>query len=110
MTTKLGNIVNAVSALKKLAQQDLPLKVSYNIYKLVNVFNEHLSYFDDNREKIAQLADNQDRELEELLDTDIEIKEFQKVKVSLDTNVKLSAMDLMMLDDYVEFYEEIKDE
>lgn len=106
MTIRLENIVNAVSALRKLASQDLSLKTSYNIYKLVNSFNEHLSYFDDNREKIAELADNQDEELESLLQTEVEIKDFQKVKVNLNEKVNMSAMDLMVLEDYIELIQE----
>lgn len=52
------------------------------------------------------MADNQDKELASLLEMEVEIKDFQKVKVNLGLNVNMSAMDLMMLEDYVEFYEE----
>nr|DAF20578.1 MAG TPA: hypothetical protein [Caudoviricetes sp.]DAK80267.1 MAG TPA: hypothetical protein [Caudoviricetes sp.] len=67
--------------------------------------NEHLGYFDDNRERISKLADNQDKELEALLQTEVELADFQKVKVSLKENVNMSAMDLMELEEFIEFTE-----
>ena len=67
--------------------------------------NEHLGYFDDNRERISKLADNQDKELEALLQTEVELVNFQKVKVSLKENVNMSAMDLMELEEFIEFTE-----
>ena len=67
--------------------------------------NVHLGYFDDNRERISKLADNQDKELEALLQTEVELADFQKVKVSLKENVNMSAMDLMELEEFIEFTE-----
>ena len=67
--------------------------------------NEHLGYFDDNRERISKLADNQDKELEALLQTEVELADFQKVKVSLKENVNMSAMDLMELEEFIELTE-----
>lgn len=105
MTITLGRIVNSVAALRKMASQDLSLKTAYETYKLIKIMNEHLGYFDDNREKISELADNQDKELEALLQTEVELVNFQKVKVSLKENVNLSAMDLMELEEFIEFTE-----
>ena len=81
------------------------MKTAYETYKLIKIMNEHLGYFDDNREKISELADNQDKELEALLQTEVELVNFQKVKVSLKENVNLSAMDLMELEEFIEFTE-----
>lgn len=105
MKTTLGRIVNSVSALRKMANQDLSLKTAYETYKLIKIMNEHLGYFDDNREKISKLADNQDKELEALLKTEVELADFQKVKVSLKENVNMSALDLMELEEFIEFTE-----
>ena len=81
------------------------MKTAYETYKLIKIMNEHLGYFDDNREKISELADNQDKELEALLQTEVELVNFQKVKVSLKENVNMSAMDLMELEEFIEFTE-----
>lgn len=102
---KLGTLVSAVAGLRKLSAQDLKLKTAYDIYKLINFFNPHLDYFDSNREKIAELADNQDKELAELLDIDIEIGDFQKVKVSLSENANLTALDILSLEPFIDFVE-----
>ena len=81
------------------------MKTAYETYKLIKIMNEHLGYFDDNREKISELADNQDKELEALLQTEVELVNFQKVKVSLKENVNMSALDLMELEEFIEFTE-----
>ena len=81
------------------------MKTAYETYKLIKIMNVHLGYFDDNRERISKLADNQDKELEALLQTEVELADFQKVKVSLKENVNMSAMDLMELEEFIEFTE-----
>lgn len=105
MKITLGRIVNSVSAFRKMANQDLSLKTAYETYKLIKIMNEHLGYFDEHREKISELADNKDKELEDLLQTEVELADFQKVKVSLKENVNMSAMDLMELEEFIEFTE-----
>ena len=95
MKITLGKIVNSVAALRKMASQDLSLKTAY----------EHSGYFDENRERICELADNQDKELEALLQTEVELADFQKVKVSLSEKVNMSALDLMELEEFIEFTE-----
>ena len=70
------------------------------------IMNEHLGYFDENRERICELADNQDKELEALLQTEVELADFQKVKVSLSEKVNMSALELMELEEFIEFTEQ----
>lgn len=106
MKIKLGQIVNAVSAMRKLSEQDLSLKKAYEVYKLIKIMNEHLGYFDENREKISQLADNQDKELEDLLSTEIELPDFQKVQINLNEKVSISPLDLMELENFIDFIDE----
>ena len=104
MKITLGKIVNSVAALRKMASQDLSLKTAYETYKLIKIMNEHLGYFDENRDRICELADNQDKELEALLQTEVELADFQKVKV-LSEKVNMSALDLMELEEFIEFTE-----
>ncbi len=105
MKITLNKIVNSVAALRKMASQDLSLKTAYETYKLIKIMNEHLGYFDDNRERISKLADNQDKELETLLQTEVELADFQKVKVSANEKVNMTALDLMELEDFIEIIE-----
>ena len=81
------------------------MKTAYETYKLIKIMNEHLGYFDDNRERISKLADNQDKELETLLQTEVELADFQKVKVSANEKVNMTALDLMELEDFIEIIE-----
>ena len=99
---KLITMVNAASALRKLSQKDISIKKAYELYRLTQKLNEYLGYFDANREKIMELSDNQDKKLQELLDTDFEV-EFDKVKLSLSDNIELSVFDIMNLENFIEF-------
>jgi hypothetical protein len=99
---KLYEIVNAVTPLRKLVAQDLSLKTAYRVSKLVDKLNTHLTYFDQNRDRIAKLADNDSKELDELLDEDIDL-DADKVQISLDEPVKLSAGDIGSLEKFIEF-------
>ena len=97
-------MVNAASALRKLSEKDISIKKAYELYRLTQKLNEYLGYFDANRDKIMELSDNQDKKLQELLDTDFEV-EFDKVKLSLSDNIELSVFDIMNLEGFVEFEE-----
>ena len=92
MKITLGKIVNNVATLRKMASQDLSLKTAYETYKLIKIMNEHLGYFDENRDKNCELADNQDKELEALLQTEVELADFQKVKVSLSVKIMIQSI------------------
>ena len=65
----------------------------------------NISYFDSNRERISKLADAQDKELDDLLAEEVDI-EFEPVKVKLDENIKISAMDILSLKQFVVFESE----
>lgn len=99
---KLSQMVNATSSLRKLLQTDINIKKAYELYRLTQKLNEYLGYFDENRDKIMELSDNQDKKLQELLDTDFEV-EFDKVKLSLSDNIELSVFDIMNLENFIEF-------
>lgn len=102
---KLYEIVNAGASLRKLFVQDLSLKTSYRLSLLVDKLNPHLSYFDNNRERIAKLADDRDEQLDTLMQEEVELT-VDKVRVSVDEAARLSVADIQALKDFVEFYEE----
>ena len=97
-------MVNAASALRKLSEKDISIKKAYELYRLTQKLNEYLGYFDENREKIISLSDNQDEKLKELLDTEFDVS-FDKVKLKLDENIEISVYDIMNLEGFVEFEE-----
>lgn len=100
----LIDIVRAGSSLRKLSAQDLSLKKAYSVYQLVQQMNKHLQYFDDNREKIAPLADIDAPELRELLLTEIE-DTFNPIDINITENVELSVLDIMNLNGFINFIE-----
>lgn len=102
---KLYEIVNAGAALRKLFVQDLSLRTAYRLSLLVDKLNPHLSYFDNNRERIAKLADDRDEQLDALMQEDAELA-VDKVRVSISEAAKLSVADIQALKNFVEFYEE----
>lgn len=102
---KLYEIVNAVTALRRLITQEMSLKTAYRLNLLVNQLNLHLDYFNENRERIAKLADQGDSELDELLQEDVSAT-IEKVKIQLNEAVRLSAADIMQLEGFIEFVDE----
>lgn len=102
---KLYEIVNAGASLRKLFMQDLSLRTAYRLSLLVDRLNPHLSYFDNNRERIAKLADDRDEQLDALMQEEVELT-VDKVRVSVDEAAMLSVADIQALKDFVEFYEE----
>ena len=103
---KLITMVNAASALRKLSQKDISIKKAYELYRLTQKLNEYLGYFDANREKIISLSDNQDEKLKELLDTEFDVS-FDKVKLKLNENIEISVYDIMNLEGFVEFEDQL---
>ncbi len=102
---KLYEILNAATALRNMVSQEISLKTAYRLSLLVDKLDPHLSYFDSNRERISKLADAQDKELDDLLAEEVDI-EFEPVKVKLDENIKISAMDILSLKQFVVFESE----
>ena len=100
---KLYEILNAATALRNMVSQEISLKTAYRLSLLVDKLDPHLSYFDSNRERISKLADAQ--ELDDLLAEEVDI-EFEPVKVKLDENIKISAMDILSLKQFVVFESE----
>lgn len=101
---KLIDIVRAGSSLRKLSTQDLSLKKAYAVFKLIEHLNIHLKYFDENRERIAPLADINSPELEELLLSDID-DTFDAIDIDISEKVEISALDIMNLNGFINFIE-----
>lgn len=91
-------------SIRKLCNQELPLKNAYQLNLLINKLNPHLSYFDNNRERIAELADNNDAELLALLDEEVDI-EFEPIEIKLSTDIQLSVLDLLQLEGFIKISE-----
>jgi hypothetical protein len=117
---KIGQIVEALPSLQKLAGQELTIKKLYKISKLMGKLNEELAFYNEQKAKIlakyCDVVDNRyvpreeeveklNAEMGELLGTEIEY-EVQEVVLDLDEDVKLSYNDLVQLQGFVRIGDE----
>lgn len=100
MKTKIKTIIDAVPALKRLNESELPLAVSYKVYQLVEEVNGVLAFFSDKRDEIQRKADRKDAEIVELLEQDAELS---SEKIVLPADIHISAADIKLLMPFVEF-------
>ena len=113
---KIGNIVSAVPALRKVAAADMRPKTLYKVSKLMDsldhvltFYNERQSYFvksmghetdtgwrvDDGK------VDEYRKKMQEVIDVEV-ADEIEPVKIPVDENVKLSYQDLCLLRGLIE--------
>lgn len=105
MKIKIGNLIDAIPALRKLNSLDLPLRTSYKVFKLVEAVNAELAFFTEKRETIQKKADNRDAELHELVNQEEEI-DSEKVEIILTDDIRLSAADIGALMPFIDFKED----
>ena len=112
--TKIKSIVNAREAMQRLAQQTLPIAVSYRVTKLIRAIDSELAVYDKERirlcEKYGKLNESKtsynilkgaefNEEHSLLLDFDIEL-DAQKVK--LPETLNITPADLLCMSEFVE--------
>lgn len=100
---KLIELVNARAALGKLVTQDLPIRTAYELMKLTDEANRHLLFYGQELGKFDPEEDP--RRLSELGDMEIDVGGTEKLRISLDGDLKLSAGDVKALTALVEFTE-----
>ena len=100
---KLIELVNARDALQKLVAQDLPIRTAYELMMLTDEANRHLIFYGQELGKFDPERDL-DR-LEELNNIEIDIGGSERIRISLDGDLRLSAGDVKMLTPLVDFIE-----
>ena len=105
MKIKIGNLIDAVPALRKLNNLDLPLKTGFKVFKLVEAVNAELAFFTEKREAIQKKADNRDSEIQELVNQEVEL-DAAKVTIIMTDDLRLSAADIAVLMPFIDFKEE----
>lgn len=100
---KLIELVNARTALGKLIVQDLPIRTAYELMKLTDEANRHLTFYGQELGKF-DLERDLDR-LEELNSIEIDVGGSDRIRISLDGDLRLSAGDVKMLTPLVDFIE-----
>ena len=99
-------LLNAAHGFQKLVRENLPLRTSYRLSKVVRRVNEELDFF---RAKEAELKAKHEykvpaKEYEELLNLEIDWNE-DKIEIPLDTNIELSCADVEALEPFITFKE-----
>ena len=101
---KLIDLVNARDSLQKLIAQDLPIRTAYQLMKLTDECNRHLSFYGGELAKFDPARDPERlNELEEMEITDLY---HEKLRLPIRDGLVLSASDVKMLEPFIEFYEE----
>jgi len=116
MQIKIGALQAASPALKKILNADLPVSVSFQLSKAIKAIETELSHFEDTRQSLVRKHGTDDgngnivvpesaygdfgTEFAELNNVEVEIA-FTPISVTKLDNVKLSAVDLMLLEAFV---------
>lgn len=101
MKIKLKTIIEAVPALKRLNEAELPLATSYKVYKLVEEINGVLAFFSDKRDEIQRKSDNGEQEIVELLEQEENLSS-EKIPLDGTGSVSISAADIKLLFPFVD--------
>ncbi len=117
MKVKLGEIVNAVPALNKAAEQALPVRTSYQLARLVRKISKEVGTYDAERIKLCKRFGKLDeekqaynippeslrgfeREMNELLAQEVEIS---ADPISVTDELRLSAAEVMTVEKFLNF-------
>lgn len=116
---KLKTIVAAKKPMQQLAMERLPMKTAHDLYQLAKKLDVHNAFFEEKRlsilEECAIVQDGKyvpkpgqesemNKQLDELLSMEIN-EDWEKVKISMANEVKLTMVDIIALEPFVEFVE-----
>lgn len=111
---KLGEIRNMKEPLQRLLDKEIPVRVAWNLTKLVKVFDKELSELEEQRvdtiKRIGVVDDSgnmsvPDDKMEEFVQTfneslnsDFVIEDFEPIPVDLLGDITISAKDMIFLE------------
>ncbi|MBP3939497.1 MAG: hypothetical protein IK955_08810 [Clostridia bacterium] len=114
ISTNLNSILNAREAAKKLMGQELPVKVSYRVAKLIKAMNSEIEVYDQERIRLCEKYGELDKkkgeykisettefykDLNSLLDIEVSL---DVRKVSLPETLSITPADILSLSDFIE--------
>lgn len=114
---KIRTLVDALPSIRKIAEQDLHAKTLYRVSLLLDRFEGELKAYDSTREKlIEKYCDRKDgkivprpdcaadfeREMLELLDTEIDMEGIKVVEIPSYEDIRISYTDLCTLKEFIE--------
>ena len=121
MKVKLGQIINSVDALNKVAQQPMKAAASFRVAKNLKQLSEELAVYEQSRGDLirkygkenkedgsfAIKPDSKDlpvfqKELNELLNVEVDLNGFKKIKLSQLSKCELSPQDMANMEFAIE--------
>jgi len=119
---KLKEIANSAGSFGKLASQDFDIVTAYKIKKLAGILQKELDLYNEQKENVAKkygtMSDDEkyyhiaedkieeaNKELEQLAEYEVEIQYDIPLEIAIDSNIKLSANDIILLEPFVNFVE-----
>lgn len=121
---KMHQLVDASPVLRKIAGQEVSLKTLYNIEKALSKLDHELKFYDNRRMELMkayceyreekytpkeECADEFNRKFGELLNLDIELRDFKKAKIPSGEPIRLSYRELQLVRDFIEIEWEDED-
>lgn len=113
---KIGNIVSAMPALRKVAAADMRPRTLYKVSKLMDSLDHVLMFYNERQANLVKSMgheidtgwrvdddkiDEYRKKMQEVIDVDV-ADEIEPVKIPVDENVKLSYQDLCLLRGLIE--------
>ena len=118
---KLGEVVNAMEPLQRLAGTDMKLQYAYQIHKVTRSVQQELDFFTEKRQVIfekygtytksdlieipKEKQEAAGKELEELFAMEV-LTEYVKPELPISENITITAKDIVLLQPLVEFKED----
>lgn len=115
MEITLKEIINAVPALNKLADSDLPLPLAYKLSKQIKALQTEIDFFNAEREKVMKKYGGESRrdrivfkdpggvdEFEKVLELTVN-PDTERLRIPMLDDIHLSAHDVAFLEPFVEF-------
>lgn len=114
LSTNIKSILNAREAAKKLMGQELPVKASYRVAKLIKAMNGEIAIYDEERIRLCEKYGELDKDkgeykisettefyeaLNSLLDIEVSL---DVTKVSLPETLNITPSDILNLSDFIE--------
>lgn len=113
---KIGNIVSAMPALRKVAAADMRPRTLYKVSKLMDSLDHALTFYNERQAYLVKSMGHETgtgwrvdddkveeyrKKIQEVIDVEI-ADEIEPVKIPVDENVKLSYQDLCLLRGLIE--------
>lgn len=104
------NIVAASPSIQKMVRQDLPLFVSYKLYKMINHLNEEITFYQNKVEELQSKYNgvNSQEYLDEynaLINLEVDWDE-KPIDVNINLGINISAADVSALEPFINFVDE----